>query len=71
MMTLHVSGMDIEAECNGEAVLWANLNAHELSSSKQSVSMLPMVLAILHLAAVLDTHILTITEEANGPLENK
>jgi hypothetical protein len=37
MMRFHVSGMDIEAERDGEAVLWANLNAHELSSSKQSV----------------------------------
>ena len=38
MMALHVSGMDIEAEqCNGEAVLLVNLNAHEMSSSKQSV----------------------------------
>jgi hypothetical protein len=40
MTTLHASGMDmlIEAERNGrEAVMRANLNAHELSSpAKQS-----------------------------------
>ena len=37
MMALHVPQMDIEVERNGKAVLKANLNLHELSSSKQSV----------------------------------
>jgi hypothetical protein len=62
--------MDMEVERNGEAVLWANPNEHELSSSKQSVCMLPMV-AIEHLAAALDTIILTITKEATKPFKNR